>query len=313
MKCGLLIAVWLASAACAAWAVATPATAAPTAAPAGGVTVESSEPRAYGYQVGDVLQRQLTLHAAPGWVLDETSLPRTGARGQALELRHLALRTQPEGAGQRHLLALEYQVFIAPTAVRTLEIAPWRLRFKNAARVEEVRIEAWPVTVAPLVPVDVSPRRGLGDLQPDRLPALMDTAAARNRLLVCALAAVLLGVWLGAVYIGPPWRAARSRPFGRAWQQLRRLPPNADVKQWREACKQMHDALNLSAGEVLFEAGLPRYLAARPGLALLQGDLARFLQLSRRTFFADGSPAPGDAAWLLALSKRLRNAERGSA
>ena len=303
-----------------------------------GVHVESDEPRAFGYQLGDTVQRHVTVHADAGWELDPASLPRPGARGGALELRRVAAAAHADGAGRRHELELQYQVFVSPTAVRTFEIPPIRLRFSRnegplpgsltpagggpglgtaqgapitPQRSVDALVEAWPVTVAPLLPEDVSPRHGLGDLRPDHAPPLIDTHTMRLRLLVCAAAALLLLGALAVIQLGPPWRAAHNRPFGRAWRQLRRLPPDADGAQWRNACKTLHDALNRSAGEVLFEPGLERLIASQPAFNGLRDDLSRFLRLSRGEFFGDRVRAAGDAQWLVALCRRCRDAERG--
>jgi mxaA protein len=282
------------------------------AGPAAGPQVIAGEPRAFGYQVGDLVQRAVTVHVPDGWRLDASTLPRPGLRGQALELRRVGHRAFAEPGGQRHELELEYQVFLAPTVVRTLEIAPLRLRVEGAARTEELRVEAWPVTIAPLVPVEVSPRRGLGELQPDRAPPSIDTMTLRLRLQAVAVAAVLLLAYLAVVYVGPPWLARRRRPFGLAWLQLRGLRADADEAMWCAACQQLHEALNRSAGEVLFEHGLARFVARQPRYIPLRDDIARFLQLSRRQFFGAAGRDPDDATWLVALCRRLRDAERGS-
>jgi mxaA protein len=316
--------------------------------------VETNEPRAYGYQVGEVMQRQVTVLAPMGWRLAEDSLPRPGGRGQAIELRRVAASVHAVPGGQRHELALEYQVFLAPANVRVLEIAPLRLRFEHATRSEgrpqaddirrpppvgvedtsggrafpqEVRVEGWPVTVAPLTPLEASTRRGLGDLQPDRSPPLVDTATIRIRLLGCAVLGLLLLSALATVVFGPPWRAARNRPFARAWRELRHLPNPPGPLQWRAACRALHEALNGCAGEVLFEPGLDRFVTAHPSFGALRGEIARFMQMSRDEFFGDtagaddrraraddnGARAERDAAWLVNLCRRCRDAERGFA
>jgi mxaA protein len=116
---------------------------------------------------------------------------------------------------------------------------------------------------------------------------------------------------LAVIQFGPPWRAARNRPFGRAWRRLRRTPPQSQGAAWRDACKTVHDALNRCAGEVVFEPGLERFVAAHPAFAGLRDELARFLRISRDEFFA-GSPSQGaDVAWLVALCRRCHDAERG--
>jgi len=273
--------------------------------------VSASEPRAYGWQVGDHVQREVSVFAPAGWELDAASLPKAGGRGQAIELRSVQLRSSAESGGRRHELVLEYQVFLAPSKVRTIEIPPFRLRFAGNGRVEEPLVEAWPVTVAPLTGPEVSTRRGLGEMQPDRAPPLIDMAPARWRLAGIALVAMLLLGFLAVTHFGPPWRAARSRPFGVAWRRLRRLPTQPAVSQWREALQQLHAALNRSAGEVVFESGLARFVQLHPAFADLKADFSRFLVLSRQEFFGSGSRLDGDAAWLVDLCRRCHAAERG--
>lgn len=273
--------------------------------------VEASEPRAYGYQVGDHVQRRVVVHAPAGWTLDEASLPKPGGRGTALELRSVQRRTSAAGGGQRIELDLDYQVFLAPAAVRTVEIAPIALRFTGAARTEDLRVDAWPVTIAPLVQVEAPNRRGLGELQPDRPPLLRDTSAPRTRLVAYAAAALLLLAALAIAYLGPPWRAARHRPFGVAWRQLRRLPAQPDDATWRDACVRLHEALNRTAGEVLFERDLDAFVQRHPGFAPLRDDLQRFLQTTREQFFGGAPRRADDGRWLVALCRRCRDAERG--
>lgn len=273
--------------------------------------VEASEPRAYGWSVGDHVRREVSVYAPAGWELDTASLPKAGGRGQAIELRSVQLSSSAEGGGRRHELALEYQVFLAPSKVRTIEIPPFRLRFAGPGRVEEPLIEAWPVTVAPLTGPEVSSRRGLGEMQPDLAPPLIDTAPARWRLAGIAVLAMLLLGFQAVMHLGPPWRTARSRPFGVAWRQLRRLPAQPAVSQWREALQQMHAALNRSAGEVVFEAGLARLVEQQPAFAPVQADLLRFLEISRQEFFGSAPHLDADVTWLVDLCRRCHAAERG--
>ena len=272
----------------------------------GATTLQATteEPRAFGYQVGDVVQRRVTVEVPDGLVLDTSSLPRPGARGTALELRAL----RQTASAERLLLELDYQVFLSPAAVRTLELPTLTLRYDGTPRAQEVRIDAWPITVAPLVPVDVSPRTGLGELQPDAAPPLIDTAARRWRLLGLAALLCALLAYLGVVYFGVPWWGAQRRPFALAWRQL----SHAQAPPWREACQRLHAAFNQSAGEVLFEHGVDRFTATHTAFAPLQQDIVRFLRLSQREFFEGAAHDADDAAWLTAFCKRCRDAERGT-
>lgn len=283
------------------------------AAPAALLNATTREPRAFGYQVGDVVSRSVTIHAPDGLVLDDSSVPQPGARGKALELRSVARSNTTEPGGRRIELTLDYQVFLSPPQVRTLELPTFTLRFEGQPRAQALRIDAWPVTVAPLVPVEVSPRRGLGELQPDTPPPLIDTSAGYTRLIVCAGVLVLLLAYLAQVYLGMPWWSRAHRPFTQAWRALRGMPAASSGSQRREAFQRLHEALNRTAGEVVFEPGIDRFIAAQPRFRPLRDELATFFQHSRREFFAQGEHAGTDGAWLIEFCRRCRDAERGAA
>ena len=271
------------------------------------------EPRAFGHSVGDVLSRGITIRVPKSLRLDEASLPSIGRRGTALELRHVHWERHAESGADRYELRLDYQLFLAPREVRTLEMPPLMLRFEGAPRAQEVRIDAWPVVAAPLGPLEASPRHGLGDLRPDRAPPLIDTRAARWRLGAYAAVAVLALGYLAWVYLAWPWWLQRHRPFGRAWHELRSLSARSSLDEVRAAIRRLHEALNRTAGQVLFEHGVDRFVAAQPRFAPLQADLASFFRRSREAFFAHDSDALRDTAWLVEFCRRCRNVERGAA
>ncbi len=275
----------------------------------------TSEPRAFGYQIGDMVSRTVTIDASDGLSLDESSVPQPGARGNALELRSVERRSSAEPGGRRHELTLAYQVFFSPPQPRTLEMPGFTLRFQGQPRAQEVRIEAWPVTVSPLVPVEVSPRRGLGELQPDTPPPLIDTRFAHWRLVVYGVVSLVLLAWLAHVYIGLPWWTRGHRPFTLAWGSLRGLTPASSDPQWRNAFKHLHEALNRTMGEVVFEESIDRFVRAQPRFAHLREELVRFFRQSRLEFFGKGAgevQARVDRGWLIEFGRRCRDAERGA-
>jgi mxaA protein len=271
------------------------------------------EPRAFGHSVGDVVSRGITLRVPKSLRLDEASLPSIGRRGTALELRRVQWQRHGESDADRYELRLDYQLFLAPREVRTLEMPPLMLRFEGAPRAQEVRVDAWPVVAAPLGPLDASPRHGLGELRPDSPPPLIDTRAARWRLQAYAVVALLALGYLAWVYLAWPWWLQRHRPFGRAWQELRGLSATSSLDEVRAAIQRLHDALNRTAGQVLFEHGVDRFVAAQPRFAPMQGELATFFRRSREAFFAHDTEALPDAAWLVEFCRRCRNVERGAA
>lgn len=271
----------------------------------------ADEPRAFGYSVGDVVTRHIALQVPAGLALDRDSLPRAGARGRALELQRVVLHTTLGGVADG--LRLDYQVFGAPRQVRVLEMPPIELRFVGSPRPQTVRIDAWPVTVSPLAPVDAATREGLGELRPDTSPPLLPTAQPKLRLMVEAGAALLLLGYLAHVYLVMPWASQRRRPFGRAWEMLKALPARPDAAQRRAAFERIHAALNETAGQVLFAPQLDAFFARLPRFAPLRGELSRFFEHSRNEFFAPGGTETVDGGWLVALARRCRDLERGAA
>jgi mxaA protein len=189
---------------------------------------------------------------------------------------------------------------------------PLHLRFEGQPRAQALRIDAWPVTVAPLVPLEVSPRNGLGELQPDAPVPQVATHALRARLSAYAAVATLLLATLACVYGAGSWWGRRQRPFARAWRSMHRLLPGDEAAAWRVACERLHAAFNEAGGEVLFEHGIHRFAARRPTFQALQEDMRHFLRLSRRGFFGDGVHETGELAWLIAFGRRCRDAERFS-
>jgi mxaA protein len=272
------------------------------------------EPRAFGYFVGDVLTRHIDVQVPAAWQLDVESLPRAGRQGQALELRKVEWQRGGVWASGPARLTLEYQAFLAPREVRTIEMPPVLLRFTGGPRPETLRIDAWPVTLAPLVPLEASPRHGLGELRPDAALPLIDTRAARWRLVVYGVLAAALLAYLAHVYLALPWLARRARPFGLAWQSMRGLSARSSPDEVRAAMQQLHQALNATAGHVVFENGIDAVVETHPRFEPLRADLRDFFAHSQRAFFADArSGELVDAGWLLSLCRRARDAERGSA
>lgn len=276
--------------------------------------VDIDEPRPYGHTIGDIVQRRVLIRVPAGYTLNEDTLPTAGKRGGSIELRGLTRERSRDGS--RLALTLDYQVFLAPREVRTLELPPFVLGFEGAPRPQDVRIDAWPLTVSPLVPVDVSPRRGLGELQPDAPPPLIDLRASHWRLAACGAVAALLLAYLALVYVGLPWFWRRHRPFTTAWRELRATPRSASAAQRRRAFQRLHEALNQTAGEVVFEHTIERFVTAQPRYAGLRSDLGLFFQRSRAEFFggaAHDAESAAALAWLAELCRRCRDAERGAA
>lgn len=288
-----------------------------------------TEPRAFGHQVGDRVERVLAVDVPAHLRLDAATLPAVGAVSTSIELAALQQQTESLPGGERLNLTLTYQLFASPPQPRAIEIPTFELRFEPvpgvsppggaAPRTQDLRVEGWPLFVSPLLPEDGATRRGLGDLQPDAAVPARDTAAPRRALIAClALGALLGGVWLHLHY-GLSAASRRARPFALAWRTLRRERRRGQLRDdadgWRAAARTLHAALDAAAGQAVFASTLEAFVAAQPGHAALRADWQRFFAASRAAFYADAAPGsiPGtDLAWLLGFARACRDAERVS-
>jgi mxaA protein len=262
-------------------------------------TVQTVEPRAYGYVVGDLVERRVLL-AQP---LAPAALPRRGRIDAWLELREAQLV-----GGSTQELRLVYQIVNAPKQVATIELPALAL----ATSQSRSEVDAWPITVSAMTPAFALARAGLDESQPDIAPERADLRpvlvrmAAVTLLLAALVYAVALARWPQLAF----WR--RDAPFRSAWLELRRLarhrPAEAEAALAQRAMQRLHAAFDAAAGQALFAERLDALYVARPQLRPLAGDIERFYAQSRSAFFA-ATPATPALAPLVELARRLTQAE----
>ena len=278
--------------------------------------VSVSDPPAYGYQVGDVVERRVRIQLPPGAKLDPDSLPTPNRQGGSVELSNLQHQGTFEAAEQT--LLLRYQVLRSPEVPTVFELPTLNLRTTvptgqpsgTPLREALLRVPAHPLMVSPIAPDQPPNRAGLGPLQPDLPAPLPPITPIRQRAQAWgALALVALGWLLWRHALQPLWWR-RQRPLARAWRDIRRLPAAPDERTLGAAMRRLHSALNEDAGRVLLAADVPAWLNQRPQYQAHAAALQDFHQRSSQHFFA----APGDAPPNLAdHTQRLRHLARALA
>jgi mxaA protein len=273
--------------------------------------VDVEQPRAFGYRLGDIIERRVIVDLPRGLRLDEASLPKIARPGHAIELRGIDRTSERIDGGERLRLVLRYQLFVSPLQARTFELPAVRLRFDGMPGEQTALVEAWPLAAAPLTPPEASSRTGLGELRPDA-PLMLPEPPLRRLVVWATLAALALAV-VPHVLLGERWWARRQRPFARAYRDLRRLDLSAGGAPLHAAFRRLHRAFDEAAGRSLFAAGAASFAADGTRWAALRADIGAFFERSRAAFFGNGPPRADDGARLLALARALRDAERGAA
>ena len=216
--------------------------------------------------------------------------------------RHLELILPPELSrdGRRHRLQLPYRIINLDPDYPRIRLPALQLAVTGGS---PVAVPAEPLSVTWLSPPEGPP----GPLQPDRLPA---AAAAPVAGALAAGAALVLGAgllgWLhGPLALGP------ARPFQRCLGRLRRRSGATwDQAACRAALREVHAALDASAGATLLASDLPAFLDRRPRFRPVAQELADFFRISSEVFYRE-QPCPVGRSELLVLARRCRDAERG--
>ncbi|MCB1893839.1 MAG: calcium incorporation protein MxaA [Zoogloeaceae bacterium] len=236
--------------------------------------------RAFGYQLGDVVEQRVLLEIDDS-AFNVADMPPLGRVGNWFARRSAERVDSNDGHGW---LVLRYQLINAPSQLRVVALPG--LTLDAAGGGPGLKIAAVPLSIAPISRRDAFTESGLGELRPDRRPAAPAPGplAARLRWTLAALALWLVG-WTGWWQ----WRIRRDRatlPFARAWAAMRRIA-DGDAAGWHA----LHRAFDASAGGVVDRSSTERLFARRPEFRPLAGDIERFYRLSAARFFADRQAA----------------------
>jgi mxaA protein len=248
------------------------------------LSLQTIEPRAFGYTVGDVLQRRVVLDPNRDGTLDPASLPHPGRSGRWFQLREVA---SAPGA-----VTLVYQIVNTPEQPDRENLPSLSLRVvAKDGRVLEANIGPFTVAMTPVVHFGPYEQIQMTDLRPDIAPAPIDTSARRGRIFAYAAALLaLLAVqalrWLAR---RPSWR--RAMPFARVSRALRRLSAQGDDVPTRcLALRSLHQALDQAAGVTLALDNLDTLFQAHPALESARAPVQALLAASRAAFFGQAPP-----------------------
>ncbi|WP_371346304.1 nonribosomal peptide synthetase MxaA [Ancylobacter sp. IITR112] len=296
-----------------------------TALPAGAQppAVELYAPRGFGHVIGDTLTLTAEIALDAPFVLDSASLPTPRALNYWLDLRDVRVKDQGVRDGvHRYTLDLVYQTFYAPLEPRRLTIPAVALFAVDGERRVPVEVPAWSFLMSPLREIVATGPGPAMVLRPDIAPRPLPTAALRRGLLL-ALGVALLALVLLAWQMGWwPFGRRRARPFARA---ARAIPaslaaPAADpvsaAARYTGALQALHRAFDATDGKGVFAEDLPGFFERHAAFRAAEAEVRRLFAASRRAFFGadpDGAQRVLSPADLVALSRRLRAVERGTA
>lgn len=281
--------------------------------------VHVSEPRAFGYFIGDVLTRTVWISVDSDARIDPATVPKPRALNYWLKLQSVSLEETQRGGKRQYKMLLRYQTFYAPLEPRKLQIPSIKLRIVDAqGESGQAVVPSWSFLSSPLreiMPEKASDDRG-SLLRPDVSPKPISTAAERTGMTISALVAIAALALLAHHLAVWPFHRRRARPFTRAMRLIAREVGKAPGKgDYRGAFIVLHRAFDEAGRRRVLAADLDRFLAERPEFDPLKPQIERFFAHSAQIFFADDMtgtrrdlPLPALVAFAAALSERERMA-----
>ncbi|NOS98891.1 MAG: nonribosomal peptide synthetase MxaA [Methylotenera sp.] len=261
-----------------------------------------------GVQVGDVLNRTLTIEVDAPYQLAKNALPMKSELRNGIELAEITVKTSEKNHKNSYHIALRYQVFASAAKPTVMQLPEESFTFTDGAKALSTQLPAWHFWFAPLVSEGITNAKD--NLQPQYKPTLINVSGHYTRLWL-ALAALMAGL-LGLVYINADkrWLPFMNGAFASAHRQLKKLPKTE--ASHKQALVLMHEAFNRIHGENLFASDVERFVSTHTAFAKFKTDITNFFTQSNASLF--DSQAQNSTQFmqvLIVLSKRLRDCERG--
>jgi mxaA protein len=258
-------------------------------------------------QVGDVLIRSIDVAVDSTYQLPKTSLPMKGEVRNGIELSDISVKTTKGNGTIIYKITLTYQVFVSAPKPVIMQLPDEHMALTGGAKALTIDIPAWKFWFAPLVAEGVTNAKD--NMQPQSKPALIDLSV--HRTWFWAALALLVTSLLGLVYINADkrWLPFMNGAFAQAHRNIKKLPHDQAAN--KNALSSMHQAFNEVYGANLFASELDQFLTANPKFLKLKHEITQFFEQSNTALFANQATSATQVLQLKALSKRLRDCERG--
>lgn len=253
-------------------------------------SVHVEEPRAFGYFLGDLIERTAVIETARDDTIVPASLPRTGPSNYWLELKSVSQSTKQHADGAVHRLKLTYQMFYAPIDPRKVTIPEMDITIKTAAGNETATVPQFTTIMSPLREIfpEKSGETAETFLKQDAPVPVRRSGFARTGALVAAALSAVFLLLLARHFAWWPFSRRPTRPFSRAAREVAQALSRTERREgYRNALLAMHRAFDTAAGRRLLAGDVDGFFSAHPEHAPSRGAVERFFDASRAVFFGE--------------------------
>ncbi len=298
-------------------------------------SVDVYEPRAFGYFIGDTLDRRVEIVTTGDTELFSSALPRPGPLTYWLDLVAIDESQHEEGDRKTYEIRLKYQIFYSALDVTNLEIPALPLKFKGAGNAKNApngsdnsgssaSIPAFHFLTSPLRDIalqNLMPGQSaeITDvLRPDKPAREIAIGGAARLLGIAVFGLVLSAAGLLWHYATWPFSRRAGRPFTVADRRIRDLllTSGRSDAAYRESLIVLHRAFDESLGRRMFAEDLSIFLGKCGRFANLAPNVDKFFEGSRLYFFSDDKSAAEvefPAEDIVRLASNLAHEEREAA
>ena len=260
-----------------------------------------------GYLLGDLLEERIEVQLPASASIEAESVPLPGRVAPWLEVRRT--RLEPRQAQGSQAFVVTYQIFAEVDEARRVPLPAFKFRVRDGERVRVVDVPAQSFLLSPGLPSSLTDEdRELRPSPPPReLPQGRLIAAALASLAV-ALACAIYLLWR---YDRLPFLPHAPGPLARAWRRWRRRKGEWSDADQTALLRDMHAALNGSAGETLYPSTLQRLFERAPHLLPLRAQIEALFDASWARFYGAGDAISLPPASVLAMLRDAADRERG--
>ena len=259
-----------------------------------------------GYMLGDLLDERVEIALPDGMRIDAESLPLPGRVAPWLEVRRVTL-DRPNAGSQA--VVVTYQIFAEAEQATQAPLPEFHLRLRGAAGTHDVTVPSRTFLLSPALPQTLTDKDR--ELRPSPAPEYVVATGALVGAFASVAVALVASAYLLWRYDRLPFLPYAPGPLLRAWRSWRRrskreLSGDETIALLRD----LHGALNQSAGETLYPSTLQRLFERAPHLAPLRAEIERVFAASWQRFYGDGE-TPATAS-VFATLQSAADRERGA-
>ena len=241
--------------------------------------IEVTQPRGFGYQLGDLFERRLQLQLRRPYEFAEDSLPSPGRLNRWIGFHSYSISESRNSTSTIYDIILRYQVANVETTITDAGVPSHQLSIKND---EETLTFLVPPSRTIIAPFGTSVSAALA---PEKLPGLVSADLGRVLPLVITLLLSIAGFWW---FQWGKYLRKDAAPFNHCYQEIKKYSgKEIPAQDYAKVLRDIHQAFNITAGRTVFPDNLPDFFRQHESFQQAESAITHYFDYSNSYFFGD--------------------------